>query len=326
MRRVALLLALLVLPLRSQADASGEALCASLGSVCLCSESLDSTEAITTNGQNFTNSTVNDCGNTLDTSSITNLRFVTETGMPGGNTVANVLEMDGAPPTGGPVYHIVGEAPAFTTGTMCARIYQKFSQALTDAHSDGGTADRIKLQEFTWQGGACLSQNEWWTPSGGSSGLKTEIIGCTDVSSSASTPNAVTLQECTDSWCRMEYCVTVSSSSTTSTRSKVTVVNDARNRIQNLTQATSFSGIGHTWIGNLYVQNMSVTDRRYASYAIQTLWPTAQADTVWIGAASEVEGGAAAPPGSQGSGSFSLHSLLYLPREAHTMLHALEMQ
>jgi len=307
---------LLLLPLHASAgdgnSANGENRCDDLGSACVCSEALDTSETITTSVHNPGPSTTNECngGPFIEFPSASLIRFASESGMPGGNTVTNVLEMDDA--ASDPTFKTLGsDVTTFSSGTVCTRGYQRYNQALINSFTNV-TNDRIKIIEFgmascpiqmTWAVNGPTSDAYVGVGPGTCSGPGEQMIESGD---------AITIQDCVDGWCRMEFCATVSGGTTTLRGRQVALATSKTHNFDFTFSASTIDLGGEGfWIGNHYIeQDIDVAGERYASFEMEAFWSSPQASNVWIGAASEVEGGAAAPSGSQGSGSFSISDLM----------------
>lgn len=275
--------------------AGAESLCNTLGTYgaggyCVCSERLNANESSTPgNYIDFSDSSTRECGSTgLIGYSVVGFTSVAAFDMPG-TGVSYVKAIVG----GGGNDSIDGTHMTFSTGTLCARMYQRFSSDWPTAVGDSNQPVRQKLSEIsgTYNGNSALFLQSQWNPfvdrikAENSSSIWDEDLSWTG--------GTVTLQDCKDSWCRLETCVDKLSDGRTRGRFRAVVVDTGETATFLPSGWGTTSGminVDRVWFGNLDRQYGSGTGTRYMSHAIQTFIPAGD-ETFWPGEACELEGG-----------------------------------
>jgi len=277
---------------------AAESRCNELGAACVCSEPLNA--QMTIPPATFVNppdSTDHECaGEANDHKSVYAVgggAMVAAFGMPAGSSVNQVWRIDG-----GGIAHLTGTNLNFTTGTICTRLYQRFSPDFPDIDASLNPPQRAKLMQISLNGSGYLHQTEWYEYSPWRVSLSIvgygvdESVGYYGTGGRGSvTGSQVALNDCRNSWCRFEQCID-KDSTTVVGRGRIVVLNTGAT-MTFTSDAGSFSGsvtTGPMWIGNLFRQNSS-TGSRYVSYGAEAFWP--QANGSWIGPAYEVEPSAA---------------------------------
>lgn len=307
---------LFALPASSQ-----EARCNALGSVCICAETLDDRSgAHVFDGYDATPEATKDCTGAYPGGVV---------GLPGTNSTNNIkFELPSVPVPGagnstnwaltavdGVASGVSGEAvtqnvSAFSQGTWCFRAYQRFDSALVTGFIDINNPyqDRLKITDLAIGNSGANNYSlfqEQWGPSGAANAgwyIEFEDHGQgglpTVYSTTSGTP--VKLGDCSSHWCRFDECITMNGGQM-KPRAMITRLSDGASDVKIMsTLAKSSVTLDpiHQWMANLYIQHglgggTATGGHRHAAYVMSAFWPTPQADTVWIGAASEVEGGGA---------------------------------
>ena len=284
MVRKVLAVLLLLVCFRATAE---EQRCTELGSVCVCSEPLNVNQSWP--ADTFidpSDSTTKPCPGQGNNNKSVYLKnggaSVSAFGFPSGSSVQWVLRVDG-----GGIANITGQDMAFSVGTLCVRLYQRFS---TDFPVPLDPM-RAKLQELSE---ANLLHQMQWDPFDVDGRGRVEVVGF-DVSQNVPyTGQEVILSDCQSSWCRMEICIEKPDSSTFFAKARIVVLDTGKTM-----DFTSNTGNANTinittpWIGNLFRQNSS-QGFRYVSYGMQAYWPSGTGQ--WIGPASEIEGSGGGQP------------------------------
>lgn len=260
--------------------AGAEAVCGAIGAACVCSEPLNVFQD--TPGSTFINpqdSVDKQCNGGASFYSAAGGPAVAEFGMPPGNAVNWVWSVD---TDGTRIAHLTGNADTYANGTLCTRIYQRFSNDMIVDDSD----DRIKLMEVSGPGH--LHQMQWWFS--GNNAINDLFSGYgfeANLDFAHGTGDPIALADCKGSWCRMEQCYDISGG-TLVIRSRVVVLDSGKTFTMASTPVSASSITAETvWIGNLYTQNVS-SGRRFVSHGMQAFWSGGNGE--WIGPACEVEG------------------------------------
>ncbi|ANS05898.1 hypothetical protein [uncultured Mediterranean phage] len=266
-------------------DSNGENRCDDLGSVCVCSETLNAVETPTFGGENCTgndpaSSVTNGCGSSVCVPPGGG-STPAETGMPVDNSVDFVWELTG---TNEIILSGLNGAD-MSDGTDCTRMYYRLSPSFpTTVEID----DRVKISQYEASIGSSSTfyQCQWDYTGIADPEVRCEFLGATNEYSTN-----VTMQDCQDSWCRIEQCMTRTSGGDTTARFRIVSLNSGET--DTLIQTSSDPqplDFGTIWMGNMFRQS-HVGGSYLISYGMQARWPTAQPDTLWIGPAEEVEGG-----------------------------------
>lgn len=287
---------------------AGELRCDQLGGDCVCSEPLNSQQNIgPSTFVNPTDTSAKECrgegGNGGSVYAQHGGSSVAAFGFPSGSSVSWVWRLDG-----GGINHLTGNSQTFTQGTLCTRIYQRFSTDFPTPIVDGPDV-RAKLMEISLVSGGSqfLNQSQWHFATN-PSGFKNEVVGFgidQDVSPSGS---SVRLDDCKSHWCRMEQCVDRYPDGRIVSRARIKVIGTSQEAtfVSSTGSKTGEATTYHIWIGNLFRQNSS-TGSRFISHGIQS-FSSQTNGAAWIGPASEIETGGAAP-----EPSVSLQAPILLP-------------
>lgn len=189
----------------------------------------------------------------------------------------------------GGIANVTGNTMTLDQGTVCTRIYQRFSSDYPlMGQSSNPSNERNKLLEMSGPWGQF--QTQFWPPNADAafSGHAT-LSGIYDANFEEG-PDQISIRDCTDRWCRMEQCID-RSGDTATFRVHASVVGGTK-------VSTGSSGavagvppldISRMWIGNLFREEVIAPGERFISHGMQTYWPTVSG-TRWIGPACEVEG------------------------------------
>lgn len=302
--RIPVLAAVALIATASEAEV--EERCNQLGSACKCSETLNVNEPVGSSW-NPSNSTTLSCGTAYLAGAPGLARTVPATEMPPGIEIPNpyVLEMDAGGASG---VHVVQGIPnpAFSAGTMCMRSYHKFSNNLSPIDFNGGP-DRVKLMEYDISLNSTTSfkiQGQWGNGGDGNFNYLCTDNFCGPGANLTTGGDTVNVDDCKDSWCRVEMCITLSGGNMTprariavlSTGAEETFTTSPLSGVSSITWNTADGQGDYAWMCDCYFQNIP-TGKRYLSYALSVFWPTPQSASTWIGPASEIEGSGTPPLG-----------------------------
>ncbi len=272
-------------------EAGVETVCAALGNACVCSEPLDTDQDLPP--QSFVDPV--DSGDLgCDGEQGDQRAFYAASGgaavpsaaFPAQADVTWVWRVEYL--TGG-IANVTGNALTLNEGTVCTRIYQRFSSDYPSmGQSSNPSNERNKLLEMSGPWGQF--QTQFWPPNADAafSGHAT-LSGIYDANFEEG-PDHITISDCTDRWCRMEQCIDRSGGAATF-RVRAAVVGGSK-------VSTGSSGavagvpaldISRMWIGNLFREEVTFPGERFISHGIQAEWPTVNG-TRWIGPACEIEG------------------------------------
>ncbi len=261
-----------------------EAACAALGEACVCSEPLDQAQALNFDFNNPSDSPPeSECfgGDSFHLGG--GGETVPAFGMPAGSTASTVWRIDyGGSYT---IASLNGDSTTLDQGTVCTRIYQRFSD---DYPLMGSVAfeERNKMLELSGSWGQF--QSEFWGPTADAVfSPRGTVYGTSFSRRLDASGGAVSIPDCKGSWCRFEQCID-RSGSTATFRTRATVVNTGETVVHD---SGPIGGVGPmhmetVWIGNLY-REVVTAGSRYISHGMQAHWRDSTGH--WIGAALEVE-------------------------------------
>ena len=321
-----ILLTLTLLLFASQANAASEARCAEIDAEpasgsCHCAEAMqDGSIGSISASHNWTDSPAADeCGLLNLTASA---ETVTESGMPPGNTIDRVLLINGGEAGAGRVAYVPTPVlPPAGTNRMCMRYYATYATdfaPVTD-NNRGCDTERNKMGQFGWATHLVQLQETvqpTWTGSCVAAPDYGNIYLTNSNANNYTLRNGlsagVTYQDCHvgTGWCRIEVCVSgdILAGTGISTEARITtlsdndvyeavqsdggqtmgVMNNADNTSTDWYHGQAPTGTGIEGEGDFWV-----------SHVLYATWDTD--NDQWIGAASEIEGGAAAAPSVSGA-------------------------
>src|SRR5262249_50679187 len=160
-------------------------------------------------------------------------------------SVSWVLRIDG-----GGIAHLTGTRLTFTEGTICSRIYQRFSSDFPDLGFD----DRAKLMQLSLNAsGTLLHQTQWHFAQ---PRIKVETVGFGIDQDLPWTGSTISLSDCRASWCRMEQCIDKYATGRVVARVRVVELNSGKTMVLTSANATQQGSVtlDPVWIGNLYRQ------------------------------------------------------------------------
>lgn len=285
---------------------SAEKLCDNLGTFCVCSEPLNSQQVIPAAGGNAnlgvnpTDSTSKECNASFSGKAVyaeNGGAAVAAFGFPAGNTLNYVWRIDS-----GGIASLDGNRMNYSTGTVCTRIYQRF----TDNFPDPLNPARGKLMELSFEGSSPANRymNQMqWDEDKAPSKIRMEIVGSSYgvdqllIEDDPLKPN-VKLPDCKNSWCRMEQCIDRYNDGRIVSRGRVVVVNTGvtLTKVSSAGTMVGPKNLDVVWIGNMFRQSAS-QGSRYISHGMQAFWPQADGNA-WIGKALEIETGTGTSPGT----------------------------
>jgi len=272
-----------------------EARCTELGAQCLCSEPLRYTAAGTlfesVDPPDSEGAGAKECnGGLAIDAEPTGMQLVNvvdgASGLdfPGPNPPARVLKMTSVANDGNNGWQVIGNQPTGVRNeTICGRTYQRFG---ADLPNPAREPMRIKMSQA---GVGFEIHHDGLSNDSGLYDIRVEgeCTGSHDMLAAART-----------SWIRHEFCLDFGTT-TVGRRGRVTVVDTgvADTLLCGSVPVSTPANFDDFLIGNLFLQTMgnpAYFGSRYVTHAIQTRGPLNT--SFWPGAATEIEGGAGAPP------------------------------
>lgn len=281
--------------------------CDELGASCVCSEPMNVSDGGIPSGHDFSDSpSASECdrfGKFYDSNkSSSQVRTVSESGMPAGNTTSHVLEVTDA---GGAIVWLNGRPrPAASDERVCVRYYFQVSSDFSGAgpNNVGCPSERNKLLQFSFGSASPYQVAEY--PGGSCQGPPGSGLApygkITSIQHGMSSGGAISLSPGVDwtscsegeGWCRLESCVhgDLQSGRNIYVDTKIKALRTGVESVKlNHGPINPGQGLSLASADIFHGQGSGPVGSRFISHFMQAAWSTDAGQ--WIGSAYEVESG-----------------------------------